>query len=104
MLASDITRNATIGGRRVDRTAPAVRHGRPMIRVTFTDGTSALYGRNETVATSRRVEIPAGPVAPGWFCAAAPKHRASSGIWRGEGDGTQREMRMIARVAAFGTR
>lgn len=78
-----------VDGRRVASAVPSVLNGRPMVRVRYADGGSVLYAPDAGVEVKARLELPAGPVAEGWYVASKPKVRVSDGIWRGERDGTR---------------
>lgn len=81
--------NASVDGKRVASTAPAMRNGRRVTVVRYTDGTSEVLSRTPVSA-----DLPAGRVRSGWMAGAPRVHRASTGKWQGERDGTNRELFM----------
>ena len=102
MKAKDLGPKSRIGNRVVRSAVTTVKGGLPVRRVTFVDGTTESFPLNEPVqgAGVTRREIAAGPARRGWYTKPTPRHRASSGEWRGERDGTRME-RLIAVASGF---
>ncbi len=102
MKAKDLGPKSRIGNRVVRSAVTTVKGGMPVRHVTFVDGTSASFplGADVSGAAGGRRELPAGPARRGWYTTPTPRHRASSGEWRGERDGTRME-RLIAVASGF---